>query len=647
MEQHNKKRIGFITSSPLARTGFSNNARAILPLLYQNPNYEIFLLAQGAHDHDISLQKMPWKTRGALRPGEFNEELFQRDPNYQKVVAYGNLAVQNWIIENKLDCVIHAEDIWSSDTNFYLNSKWWPFFKNNFLQWSTADSSPILPLFKTWAEACPNVWFWANFGVEELHKENKEKFGHVKCVHGVINTDEYKPISFFRKKELREKFNIDQDTKIFFKLGRSQLRKLYPHVLEAFSVFQKQNPQYKTKLHFHCSFSEGWPFENLIKYYNIDRNDVLVTYFCRQCSEYEIKPFTGEEQNCRFCGRQKTQITAGVNSTITNEELSEIYGISDASISCFTSGGLELHSVQSLLCGLPMLCSNYSCGEDFTKNDFVFELDGQHTFECGTGFIKHVPNTNAIVKFMKKICELDYRKRKEIIDKGRAWALETFNPQKAIEEIEKFIDNCPPITWDYQITTEELKDVNATIPNNDNHKEWVKSLYKLILKMEMSDEDTGVNYWVQSLDNKMSQDDVVKYFRQVAAQDNQRIQQTSNQVSLSDIFNSPKKKILVTCKESLGDNYLISSLLPDLRAQFPAEEYSIYYATSPQYFEVFAGNENVDFLIPWAEQFEQELLMIGTGGHKGFVDHLYIPAVRTQKVLSYLSKTEPTFNIFS
>jgi len=633
-----KKRCGVISSSPLVRTGFSNNARAILPLLYANNKYEIFLLAQGSDDRDPTLQKMPWKTRGTIRPGEFNEDLFGRDPNYQRLVAYGNLSVQNWIIENKLDCVIHIEDIWSSSEEHYLNAKWWPYFKDNFLQWSTADSLPILNNYKTWAEKCSNVWLWATFGVNALHKENKEKYGHVKCVHGVLDTTEYAPISFLKKNELRDKFNIDRDAVVFFKLGRSQLRKLYPSVLEAYASFKKQYPQYKTKLHFHCSFSEGWPYNDLIKYYNIDKNDVLATYFCRSCGDYEIKPWVGEDQDCRFCNNKKSQITAGVTSSISNKDLSDIYGISDACISAFTSGGLEFHNVQSLLCGLPLLSSDYSSGEDFVKNDFVFKLDGTHTYEAGTGFIKHVPNINTIVKYMRKICEMNPRERQNIGKQGREWALKTFEPFAAIQELENFIDNCPPITWDYVLPPENLKNPGAQVPDLDNPKEWVRSLYKLILNMDMPDDDTGLNGWVTSLANGMSKTEIVNYFRKVANEENEKINQNNpKHITLESLFPriDNKKNVLLVLPQSLGDHVILTGLLPGIYEKYPLDSHTIYLAADPKFFEVYEGNTNIK-LVPFALIMRNEMAMSGSGEH-GPIDYFIDVAPSTQVHLNYLT----------
>jgi hypothetical protein len=162
MEENRKLRVGIITSNPLVKTGFSHNAKNILPLLYQSNKYEIFLLAQSSPPNDPNFQRMPWKTQGVFV--NFDQQKFNQDPGYQRFVAYGNTAVESFVLENRLDVCFHIEDIWSSSSEAYLNTDWFKHIKDNFVQWSTADSEPILPNFKEWAEKCPNVWFWSSFG---------------------------------------------------------------------------------------------------------------------------------------------------------------------------------------------------------------------------------------------------------------------------------------------------------------------------------------------------------------------------------------------------------------------------------------------------------------------------------------------------
>ena len=73
-------------------------------------------------------------------------------------------------------------------TNVMLYIESFNHLKNNFVQWSTADSEPILQNFKDWAEKCPNLWFWASFAQRCLNEENKEKYGHCKTLYGSIDS---------------------------------------------------------------------------------------------------------------------------------------------------------------------------------------------------------------------------------------------------------------------------------------------------------------------------------------------------------------------------------------------------------------------------------------------------------------------------
>lgn len=631
-----KKRVGFITSSLLVRTGFSNHARVLLPYLYKTNKYEIFHLNQGIGD-DPNLKRYPWNNEGCMK--NFDQNRFNTDEGYRRFVSYGNTVVEDWILRNKLDVVIHEEDIWSSEDNNYLNSRWFPYLKDNFLQHSTADSLPVLPNFKTWAEKCPNVWLWTSFGVKALHEENKQKYGHVKCTHGTVDTQKFKLISLKEKLELRKKFNIDPNEIIFIKLNRNQLRKLYPACIESFAKFKKQNPTVKAKLLFHCSFQEGWPLERLTGELGLKKEDILTTYFCKTCGEWEIKNFEGEDKDCRFCGAQKSQITAGITSPITDEDLSKIYGIADASLSVFTSGGFEYHSCQSLLCGLPLLCTEYSCGEDFIDNDFVFKLDGTYTYEVGTGFKKHVPNINTMIKFYKKICDMSYEERKKIGEKGRKWAIENFDVSVIGRQFEEWIDSRKLIEWDYKYPPVIQKSPNAQIPNIPDNKEWVKFMYKNILKMDVTDEDSGLVSWLNNLSKGQPREQIEQYFRKVAAEENAK-NQPQNQTGIDDILvKNGKKRVLLLCKESVGDIINILGLLPSIRNQYPDSEYDIYFSTEPQYFELLESNPNINHLISYNPVLESEIYCTGQGSQKGFFDvYVNIP-ILSQRHLSYLTNS--------
>ena len=627
-----KKRIGFVTSSILLKTGFSHHAKVLLPYLWRTNNYELFHLNQGI-GQTPDFNRFPWKNEGVMIPGMFDQNRFNSDPGYQRDVSYGNLAIEKFIINNKLDYLILAEDPWAYSPDYYFKSRWWNSMKNNTLLWTTVDSLPVLPLVKEWTQNCPNIWFWASFGVKALQQEDIEKYKHVKCVHGSLDIREWNLISLKEKNELRQKNNIDPDLTIFLQLGRNQLRKLYPVTIEAFAKFKKQYPEHKAKLHFHCSYSDqGFPLERLTTELGLKREDILVTYFCRGCAEWEIKPFVGEDQDCRFCGSQKSQITAGVLSTISNKELSKVMGMSDACISCYTSGGFEYVNPQALLCGLPLLCTEYSSGEDFVSQDFVSRLDGNYTFEMGTGFKKHVPNQNTMIKFFKKICEMPEDKKREIGQAGRNWALKTFDVNVIGKKVEEWIDSIPAHNWDFELPKGQLKNPTAQIDNVPDNGEFVKSLYNKILLVEPDPQ--GKSYWMNLLAQGAPREQLINQFRNIAQNDNQKLG-TTNKKFEDQLDNTGRKKLLIVAKESAGDLICITSLLDSFKESYP--DHDMYLACDPQYNEIWDGNKNIHKVIPYEGFMESEIICTGQGENKGFFDAYCHLTVGTQRQLNYLS----------
>jgi len=634
--QERKKRVGFITSSLLLKTGFSTNAKALIPYLYSTQKYQLYHLNQGISD-DPNFGRFPWKNQGVFTDGTFDAGKFQADDGYKRFVSYGNCAVEKFIIDNKLDVVIHQEDIWSSSEEAYLNSKWWPFMKDNFLNHSTCDSLPVLPMFKTWAEKCPNVWFWASFGIKALHKEDFKKYGHVKHVPGTLDVNDYYPITALEKYELRKQFKIDQDCTLFIQLSRNQLRKLFPNTLESFALFKKKYPQLKAKLLFHCSWSEqmGWPLERLLKDFGLAKEDVLTTYYCRNCGKWEVKPFSGEDQNCPYCQKEKSQLTAGITSTVSNKDLSKIYGLCDASLSCFDSGGYEYSTIQSLLCGLPVLCSEYSAGEDFINNDFVFPLDGTFNFEKNTGFKKHVPNNNTIVKFFKTICEMPVNKRKEIGEKGRKFALEMAHVNRIGKIFEDWIDSRPLITWDYKYPEYDAKNPNAQIPDIADNKEWLKTLYSQILKMSVSDEDEGLKFWLKKLAEGGDRQGIINFFRETGLKENQK---NPTVIPFEEVLiKNGKKHFLIVIKEAIGDIINATALFESFRNSYPSNEWNIYVASDQQYQSLYNGNPYIDKFLPYLPIFDNEISLTGHGNKKGYFQGYCLLTVATQKCLNYLT----------
>lgn len=636
---NNKLKIGFISNSALIKTGLSRNMKVLLPILYKTDKYEIFLLNQSMGDGDQNYQRFPWKNSGAMK--NFDQNRFNQDPNYQRFVAYGNSAVESWVIENKLDVVLAFDDAWAFDLNAYIKSDWYNHMKQNFLFDITLDSEPIINHAKDLAKNCPNFHVWSGFAERVLKKEDPKTYEHIKTLRGAIDAEEFKPLPKQDRLDLRRKFGITDNEKIIFYLGRNQLRKNSFHAnQEALALWKQKHPDKKIRLLFHTKFSEpsGWPIDQIRQEFKLDKEDILCTYFCRKCQDWNIQPYDGEDLNCPHCNGEKTRVTAGIDSTIDEHDLNKIYNIGDACCSSFTSGGQEYNLVESMLSGLPLACPFYSSGEDFILSGFVKEIEGSFYREFNTNFKKFTPNTKSILEFYEYIWNLDDKDRNQLTINARNWAIKEFDGKNIAKQIELFLDSCKPIDWEaYFNKKKELKDINAQIQDKQTDEEFIDHCYKTILKMDLPENDEGKIHWKKFLsqngDKHKLKENLVNTMRQAGVQHNQKVQP---QITLESVLDKEdKSRVLVVLKESIGDLFILSSLLPEIQVKYP--ESSIYVATDPKYFDIFEMNTTIKKLLPWSPEMDNELIMVGFANNKGLFNHYLNVGISTQKILNYLS----------
>ena len=640
MEQK-KLRVGFISNSPLLKTGLARNIKCQLPLLYKKDKYEIFLLNQSLGDGDPNYQRFPWYNEGVMK--NFDQNRFNQDQGYQRYVSYGNASVGDWIVRNKLDVVIALDDAWAFDINAYIKSDWYAHMKQNFLFGITLDSLPILEHGKELARNCENFRVWSGFAERELKREDSVKYGHVKTLRGAINSEQFKPISLKERALLREKFGISKDEKIIMYLSRNQLRKNAFHAnQEALAKWKKQNPDKKIRLLFHTKFNEpnGWPIEQIRKEVGLDKDDVLCTYFCRSCQDWNVQPYEGEDLDCHHCSAKKSRITAGIDSTVTEGDLNKIYNICDASCSSFTSGGQEYNVLESILAGLPSACPFYSSGEDFILSGFVKEIKGNYYREFNTSFRKFNPDIDSIVDFYSFVWKLKDEDRDILVKNAREWAIKEFDEKNVVSQVEEFIDSRSAIDWEaFNNRQKDIKNVNAQIEDKQNDEEFIDHCYKTILNMNLPSDDSGKIHWSKFLaqdgDKRKLRDSLVGSFRQAAIEHNKKVQPQIPFESL--LLNNGKKNFLIVCPESAGDCLYVSATLKSFRESYPRDEWNLYLATKPEFNELFDLNPYLDKLLPYMDFMQSEIQCIGQGERMGMFQGFCFITAGTQKFLNYLS----------
>jgi glycosyltransferase involved in cell wall biosynthesis len=591
---------------------------------------------------------MPWKAHGTLpdTQGEWQQllgGLNQQDQHIkQRDVSYGSYHIDRIIKQEKPDVYIGIEDIWAF--NGYTDRKWWD--KLTSVVHTTLDSLPILPDAVSAADKIKNYYVWAKFAETAMHSLGHK---HVGLIHGAIESDKFFRLPDVDRAALRKRNRIPDDAFIIGFVFRNQLRKSVVQLLQGFKEFTNQNPEANAYLLLHTHWSEGWNIPERIKELGVDPSRVLTTYVCRNCKQYEIKPFQlapeeyakpridvnkGQNQPCPHCGSKNGQITANVTDGVSEEQLNEVYNLMDVYCHPFTSGGQEIPIQEAKLTELITLVTNYSCGEEYcTPESGGFPLDWAEYREPGTEFIKATTFPASIAKQLRKVYKMKLADRRSMGEKARGFVLDTCEVAVVGKKFEEIIDNAPLVEWDFDFK-EPLKNPDYQPAPIEDDKEWLKDIYTNILQMYVKDDDSGLLYWMGELkEGRRDRNNVLAYFRGKANQLNQE----ANKIDFADVFDkeSKNKKALLVIKESFGDCFMMTALFKSFKEQYP--NYDLYVATEPQYSGIFLGNPYVHRVLAYHPAMENELAMIGQGKNKGYVDLFFHPGILSQRQLGYLS----------
>ncbi len=603
-----KKKIVFHSNHSRAFTGFGKNCKNILRHLHQTGKYDIVEFCNGMSWSTQHLSTLPWKAYGSLPDDQALLQQLNQDPQLGRAAGYGANMVDEIIRQEKPDIYIGSEDIWAF--NGYTDRQWWN--KTNCMIWTTLDSLPILPDAVSNAPKIKNYYVWASFAEKALHKAGHN---HVRTLHGSVDCSTFYRLEDEKRLNLRRHHGIPDDCFITGFVFRNQLRKSVPNILQGFKEFLRQEPQSNARLLLHTHWGEGWDIPRLLQEFSIDPNLVLTTYFCSTCGAYEVRPFTGQEQQCRACGA-KTLNTTNTQNGVNESQLNEIYNLMDVYCHPFTSGGQELPIQEAKLTELITLVTDYSCGEDSCcPESGGVPMEWAEYREPGTQFIKATTYPSSISKSIRKVFKMKPDKKEKQGKKSRQYVLDHYDMSVIGKKLEKIIDDMPEIDWDFDFAFKP-RNPNYTPPEIADDSAFIIDLYKNILCTSVDHTDQGHQHWIKRLTSDMNRGQVLEYFQSVARKENSEKQK----VEFSSLFNEgSNKKCLMVCNGDFNMVFAATSLLSNFSSTYPDTD--LYFACAPQVMSILDGNPYITKAIPYNDKMEDELLMTGRGAHEGFVDY--------------------------
>ena len=618
-----KKTVAFHSNYSRMFTGFGKNMKNVLRYLHKTGKYNLIELANSKSKDAEELKTLPWKAYGTL-PSQGKLQAISSDQTKIRLAAYGLLEIDELIKETKPDFYIGVEDIWALSP--LVDKKWW---NENCMIWTTLDSLPLYPDALKIIPKVKHYYAWTSFAEREAERLGHPK-GSIKTLRGATETSSFYKLKEDDKRLIRKEFGLTDEFIIGF-VFRNQLRKSVPNLIQGFKLFKDKNPFSKAKLLLHTHWSEGWNIEQLIKDSGVDKNDILTTYFCKKCKQFEVKPFAGQKIKCKFCGGKDTVETTNIQNGVSETQLNEVYNLMDVYCHPFTSGGQEIPVTEAKLTELVTLVTNYSCGEDFcTKESGGLSLDWKPYYEPGTNFIKATTLPESIAQRLEEVYKMAPAEKEQMGKTARQFVFDNLSAEVIGKQLELIIDSAPSIQWNYD-NKFEPRDVNYNPPDISDDILWIIDLYKNILRMNVSASDDGVKTWQNQLKNGVPRTSILNYFKNVAAKENAE----NSKVELSDLLGKDDKgkRILFVMPESAGDVFMSTSLLPSIKQLYP--DHNIYFATKPEYTEILLGNSLVYKTIVFSPYMENLLTMEGHGDNVGYFDIVFLPHVGTQKIFDY------------
>lgn len=627
-----KKRILYQSDYSLAKTGFGRCAKALLTYLYQTEKYEICHYSCGFKYSEPQLQRTPWLSRGTLPDNEAEFRRVSEDPALSRLASYGATEIDTVIKEFKPDVYIAAQDIWGID--FALQKPWFNDIKENVALWTTLDSLPILPTAVAAAQKARNFWIWSDFATKEIHKMGHT---HVETVHGPVDTKFFGRLPDKPRRELRAKQKINKNKFIIGYVFRNQLRKSVPNLFEGYSLWKKQTNYPDSALLLHTSFKEGWDIPKLAGEYSIPLEEILTTFICRNCLNYQVRSIEVsngqvEDMDCASCNAEKSCITTGVGLGISEFQLNDIYNLMDVYCHPFTSGGQEYPIQEAKLAELITLVTNYSCGEEMCQDDAgSLPLSWHEYREHGTQFKKASTDPRSIAKQLKKVSSMKPDKKRQMEAQARQWALENYAVEKIGKRIEDFCDSRKNLNWDDIKIEAEKQNPDYVMPAIHDDSEWLIHAYHNILSMRHVDEnDDGYKHWITLVDKGMTREQVEENLRKVA-----RDQSEKKEMKFEEFLDKDDKgkRVLYAMPEGPTDIILSTALFKSIKERYP--EYNLYVATNQKNWELLHGNEYIHKVIPFVHHMDNNLWNEGVYIHKGFFEVSYVPYLSTKLKLDY------------
>lgn len=469
-----KKKILYCGEASYIKSGYGAYARELLSRLHDSGKYEVIEFASSGTVNNKDDRNIKWKY--------YANAVDRNDPRYQAYTSNPNNNNGYWrferlLVEEKPDVVFAFRDPWVD--SFITQSPFRRFFK--FVWMPTCDSTPVKEEFIEAYKKADIILGYTDWQVKIL-KELGLTNVYKSAPH--CPTKSFFPVP---KKQHKEKLGLDSNSLILGTVMRNQKRKLFPDLMEAFSLYlnlcEKEGNTELAKrsfLYLHTSYPDlhCWELPTLLKTYGLG-NKTLFTYKCGDCKNPFISFFQDARTICPHC-RHAAAVLPNVGSGVTDEELNYIYNVFDAYVQYSNCEGFGLPIIEAAACGIPVFGVDYSAPSDIiTKLNGTLIPADRMFWSLEEGSQRAMPNNQYFAERLYELFNQPEGLRNRVGDSIRENAKAHYDWEKTVQVWMDCFDSLENnVNWN---ESPRLYEPNLNLQATDSHYTFVTNCFLQIL----------------------------------------------------------------------------------------------------------------------------------------------------------------------
>lgn len=353
------KKVLFVTESSHLTSGYGVYAKNVLSRLHRNYGdiCQVAELACYLNPAQPEGMSNPWRTYPNMPHPASQEEnqAYHSNPHNE----FGSWKFQPVLLDYKATEICLFRDYWYDE--FTLLSHYRRFYN---LYWmTTVDATPQMTKWLDGLRYLDGCLTYTEWGQEVLREAGNGKINLVGTAPPGGNYEDFKPLP---KLDVKRSFGIPEDSLIVGFVGRNQVRKRFPELMNAFVKLLAEAPKIikdRLFLYLHTDWPGlGWDIPTLLKQFGLS-NKVYFTYGCEQCKYTFPSLFRESKGICDRCGQRTAKIIKSGDGC-PDQTFNLIYNCMDVYVQYANAEGFGMPQVDAAAAGLPILTVDYAGMKD-------------------------------------------------------------------------------------------------------------------------------------------------------------------------------------------------------------------------------------------------------------------------------------------